>query len=135
MTSLTNNNKSNQVDLSPCSDAGIRSFEDEDFLKESEAENCLKETCSVVKNVLQVNIDTIDMNRGSIDEGVEDISSDCDLLHSPTFQSGPQRNVEQKNQSNDEDNIVNNIPRRKKSRSSADSGIERMPSRFSFGNL
>jgi len=135
MTSLTNNYKSNQVDLSPCSDAGIRSFEDEDFLKESEAENCLKETCSIVKNVLQVNIDTIDMNRESIDEGVEDISSDCDLLHSPTFQSEPQRNVEQKNQSNDEDNTVNNITRRKKSRSSADSGIERMPSRFSFGNL
>merc|ERR1711915_251873 len=135
ITSVTNNDKSNQDDLSPCSDAGIRSFEDEDFLKELEAENCFEETYSVVKNVLQVNIDSIDMNRESIDEGVEDISSDCDLLHSPSFQSEPQQNVELKIQSHDEDNTVRSIARRKNSRYSADSGIERMPSRFSFGNL
>jgi len=136
-------------DLSPCSEGYNTSFTDDDHPGDKDRQVNPKEGFidkeSQIKDkgsleMITINdqeIDNLEKDADSHDEGVEDISSDYDNLNSPSFQTNQpktnQKNTSQVLMRGTADKIANVDDVRRLSSSATSPVKERMPSRFSFG--
>merc|ERR1712106_120363 len=136
-------------DLSPCSEGYNTSFTDDDHSGDKERplrskegyldkESQIKHKGSLVMIAIKdQEIDNLQKDADSHDEGVEDISSDYDNLNSPSFQTNQpktnQKNISQVLMRGTTDKIANMDDFRRLSSSATSPVKERMPSRFSFG--
>merc|ERR1712106_252064 len=136
-------------DLSPCSEGYNTSFTDDDHPGDKERQLKPKEGFTDKESQIQdkgslemiafkdQEIDNLEKEADSHDEGVEDISSDYDNLNSPSFQTNQpktnQKNTSQVLMRGTADKIANVDDVRRLSSSATSPVKERMPSRFSFG--
>ena len=119
-------------DLSPCSDGYNSSFTDNEHNLEKEEEPN-EETLTFIE--IEEEVDHLDKDTDSLDEGVEDISSDYDYLNSPSFQtehpqiSSATTQIQMRTNGDTKPkdlSLTNNLQK-------LSSVKERIPSRFSFG--
>ena len=121
-------------DLSPCSDGYNSSFTDNEHNldKEEEVEPD-EETLEFIE--IEEEVDHLDKDADSLDEGVEDISSDYDYFNSPSFQtecpkiSSDTSQVLMRTNSDTKPKDLSPMNNLQK----LSPVEERMPSRFSFG--
>jgi len=121
-------------DLSPCSDGYNSSFTDNEHNLEKDEELDLdKETFELIE--IEEEVDDLNKDADSLDEGVEDISSDHDYLNSPSFETEHRQissNTSQVQMRTNSDRKRNDFsPTKNLQKLSPEK--ERMPSRFSFG--
>ena len=111
-------------DLSPCSDGYNSSFTDNEHNLEKEVE-LNKETLTFIE--IEEEVDHLDKDADSLDEGVEDISSDYDYEHPQISSVTTQVQMRTNSDTKPKDlSPTNNLQKLSPVK-------ERMPSRFSFG--